>query len=695
MLELMAGAGSAEAVIAAVQSAADSIFIRIGGARSGALTEAALAKAVRYCRVRGCRVYAMLDTLVADNEAAAAAGLARRASELGVDALIAQDLGFIRIARAVEPDLPVFAGTRLGLHNAAGIEAARQLGVSRVFLPPELSLEEIAALAARSDVELAAAVQTQLCPARAGQCWLSAVLGEGSANRGNCSGPCSRRFSLGGRMDDRPLAQKDALLLEHLGRLEAAGVTAVSVGGGTERPEQLAKLVEVFSACIREGRGPSGAETDALDEIFARRAHTDAYLAGRPEDTAAGEQLPDRDAGRTAERAMAAERRGYGKRELRRVRVEFFAAAKPGRPLLAGVQDSDGNRAEYTGPVAGELPGVELTDKTVSEELARTKGTPYHCDRVLSFILPGCRVPPDAVAEARRSLVHSLSALRAQPPKRAHAALPRPEHGAAAPAERLAVCVETLSARQLSDELLELKPDWLYIPLEQVAAAAPQLERFAAAGVGVAAVLPRVIEDSELEETGRLLGAARNAGVSDALVGNLGHIALARLAGMAVRGDYGLNIFNSYALEAAAEAGLSSVTASFELRLEQMKGLSGAAELEIIGYGRLPVMLTERCIIKASARRCVCENGVKLSDEFGRAMPVLREYVCRNAVYGPDKVFMADRAEELRRSGAARMRLMFTNEGARECAAVTRACMGLSDYRPNGLTRGFYYKGVE
>ena len=196
MLELMAGAGSAEAVIAAVQSAADSIFIRIGGARSGALTEAALAKAVRYCRVRGCRVYAMLDTLVADNEAAAAAGLARRASELGVDALIAQDLGFIRIARAVEPDLPVFAGTRLGLHNAAGIEAARQLGVSRVFLPPELSLEEIAALAARSDVELAAAVQTQLCPARAGQCWLSAVLGEGSANRGNCSGPCSRRFSL-------------------------------------------------------------------------------------------------------------------------------------------------------------------------------------------------------------------------------------------------------------------------------------------------------------------------------------------------------------------------------------------------------------------------------------------------------------------------------------------------------------------
>ena len=117
--------------------------------------------------------------------------------------------------------------------------------------------------------------------------------------------------------------------------------------------------------------------------------------------------------------------------------------------------------------------------------------------------------------------------------------------------------------------------------------------------------------------------------------------------------------------------------------------------MEIIGYGRLPVMLTERCIIKASARRCVCENGIKLSDEHGRVMPIVREYVCRNAVYGPEKVYMADRRQELMNAGISRLRLLFTNEGARECVEVTKSCMGLSAYRPNGLTRGFYYKGVE
>ena len=95
-MEVLACAESAEAVIAAVQSGADAVYIRFGGR---GVTESALAKSVRYCRVRGCRVYAELDALVTDAETSAAAALAKRASELGVDALIAQDLGFVTIAR--------------------------------------------------------------------------------------------------------------------------------------------------------------------------------------------------------------------------------------------------------------------------------------------------------------------------------------------------------------------------------------------------------------------------------------------------------------------------------------------------------------------------------------------------------------------------------------------------------------------
>ena len=99
-------------------------------------------------------------------------------------------------------------------------------------------------------------------------------------------------------------------------------------------------------------------ELEELDALFARREFTDAYLDGRADDAAGTGDEPERDDIRTAERAMSAERRVYANRELRRVRVKFFIAAKHGRPLLAGIQDMDGNRAEYKGPVVGDVPGA-------------------------------------------------------------------------------------------------------------------------------------------------------------------------------------------------------------------------------------------------------------------------------------------------------------------------------------------------
>ena len=80
---------------------------------------------------------------------------------------------------------------------------------------------------------------------------------------------------------------------------------------------------------------------------------------------------------------------------------------------------------------------------------------------------------------------------------------------------------------------------------------------------------------------------------------------------------------------------------------------------------------------------------------FGGVYPVLREAVCRNALYGPMKVFLADRLDEVLLAGVSGMRLLFTNEGARECVEVAKSFLGKSEYRPNGLTRGLYYRGVD
>ena len=191
---------------------------------------------------------------------------------------------------------------------------------------------------------------------------------------------------------------------------------------------------------------------------------------------------------------------------------------------------------------------------------------------------------------------------------------------------------------------------------------------------------------------GRIVG---ENGVQEALVGNMGHIFFARRAGMRVRGDFGLNVFNSFTEEVLQQAGLVSATASFELRVAQIRDLAKSIDTEMIVYGRLPCMITEQCIIRNSAGRCNCSVPNNLADRRGALFPVLPAFGHRNQIFNAHKLYLADKHEDYETAGLWGVRLMFTTETPRECVAVTQSYLGLTDYRPNGLTRGLYYRGVE
>ena len=157
MIELLAPAGSPESVIAAVQNGADAVYLGLGdfNARRGAknFTDEEFAKAARYCRVRGCKVYVTLNTLVGDREMEAAVDAARLASDEGADGLIVQDLGMSAAIRRALPDIPLHASTQMSIHNLAGVEAAAELGCTRAVLSRELSLEQIREISRHASIE--------------------------------------------------------------------------------------------------------------------------------------------------------------------------------------------------------------------------------------------------------------------------------------------------------------------------------------------------------------------------------------------------------------------------------------------------------------------------------------------------------------------------------------------------------------
>ena len=299
----------------------------------------------------------------------------------------------------------------------------------------------------------------------------------------------------------------------------------------------------------------------------------------------------------------------------------------------------------------------------------------------------GLSLPVSAVNALRRDALAALTDARTVPPQRRELPVPPPpvEHCAAA-SPRFTVSVTT--AAQLSPELLALGPARVYVPLELLAAFTALPE----ADTQWCAVLPRVWRDRDEEELRRWLDHAKSLGVTAVLAGNIGHLSLVRDMGFAVYGDCGLNVFNGRSLDYLRKKGLSSACLSFELRFAQLRDLPKCLPAEAIVYGRLPLMITENCLIE-NAGACRCDRPNFLTDRTGAAFPLLPAYGHRTEIQNSRVLWLADRPE-YRRLGLAYARLRFTTETPEECVRVFRDY--LAGAAASGeFTRGLYERGVE
>lgn len=694
MIELLSPAGSPEGVIAAVQNGADAVYMGMGAfnARRGAknFTDEEFVKAVRYCHVRGCKVYVTLNTLVNDREMRDAVAAAKLASDAGADALIVQDLGMSYAIRCALPDIPLHASTQMSLHNLAGVEAAAEMGITRAVLARELSFEQIRFITKNASIETEVFVHGALCFCHSGQCYMSALIGRRSGNRGLCAQPCRLQYSLGGRMDDHPLSLKDNCLVDQIRRLEEAGVASLKIEGRMKRPEYTGIVTGVYAKAIREQRNPDKEEMELLEKTFSRQGFTQGYFIGDKLDMFGVRSEPDKD----ADKIFAAARKQYAEGEMRRVPVHFYTVLEKGEHIKAIAFDDDGHKAIATGPVPERAKRQGLTEQYLTEQMFKTGGTPYNCIENKAKAEPGLYLPASEINELRRKLIAQLSAEREKAPGRRTLRIPAPPVNVPAISDPARI-YQVRTAEQLTPELAELKPDYIYFPAMELAENFGPLRPFIDNGARPVAVMPRVITDDQSREVYAALEKLFDYGVNEALTGNLGHVFIARQAGMKVRGDFGLNAFNSYTLRVLQDAGFISATASFELRLAQIKAMAKPVDTELIIYGRLPLMVSDQCIIRQSAGRCNCQTPGQLSDRMGSVFPVVKEFGCRNVIYNAHKLYLADKRDDLYALGLWGLRMLFTTESPRECVEVAKGYLGLTDYKPNVLTRGLYYRGVD
>jgi putative protease len=206
-----------EALQAAVQNGANAVYLGCGmfNARQSAknFTPQTLLEAVKYCHIRGVAVHLTLNTLVSDRESQELSELIRHAALAGVDAFIVQDLNVVRLCQEIAPHIAVHGSTQMTVHNLSGVQLCAAMGMTRVVLSRELSREEIYYICKHSPIEIEVFAHGALCMCYSGQCYMSALIGGRSGNRGRCAQPCRQCYGYGRYQDKHPLSLKDSCLV--------------------------------------------------------------------------------------------------------------------------------------------------------------------------------------------------------------------------------------------------------------------------------------------------------------------------------------------------------------------------------------------------------------------------------------------------------------------------------------------------
>lgn len=661
--EILAPAGSMESLIAAVRCGANAVYLGTKGinARRGAtnFTFEELKQAVEYCHARDVKIYLALNILISDSERELAYKTVEAGLSLGVDAFIIQDLGLAKIIHSHFPTARMHASTQCSVNSPEGFKALEKMGFVRAVLPREMSLNEIKEIRQATDMELEMFVHGALCMCVSGQCYLSAMLGGRSGNRGLCAQPCRLGFSAdASRSCD--LSLKDLSLIGNINEIAQAGVVSLKIEGRMKRPEYVAAAV---TSCRKAIDGEySASDENTLKSVFSRTGFTDGYFTGERKDMFGTRQKEDVVAAKDVLKELS--HLYDNENPLVPIDIEFICKANRKAELTARAL---GKTVTVTGTVPEKAINKPMTEESVETRLAKFGNTQFYLNNITIDLDDGLILPASVINSMRREAVEMLDKVEIQP-------FTQMPYKAEKYKEK--DCTPYYTARFLNPDSIPDKHPFkrIFIPIWS------SDEDFVDNRAGVE--IPRGLFGMEEKLTKRL-EHLKKIGVRKALCSNLGAYSLAQKMGFEVYGDFGLNIFNSESAQL-----FNSPVLSFEATLEQTNRID-AKDTGIIGYGYLPLMLTRNCPIKNHLGCSRCTG--KLTDRKGFEFKVkCSPYPCVE-VLNPVPVYMGDRQKEIKTDF---IHFYFTDESKNQVEQIINLFKTGGQF-DGKYTRGLTYRGVE
>lgn len=680
--ELLSPCGGYESLTAALRSGADAVYVgtKNFSARHNAVNFTAdeLREAVRDCHKYGVLIYQAINTCIMDDELSRLALEIQLACEAGVDGLIIQDAAVRKIVQSCCPDMPIHASTQMTLHTENGILKAKELGFSRAVIARELPLEVIERLCSLG-IEIEAFVHGALCMSVSGQCYLSAMIGSRSANRGLCAGACRLPFSSVSKPNDKyALSLKDMSHARYADALSEAGVSSLKIEGRMKRPEYVAAATDA----LRSSLDGKSFDTERLRAVFSRSGFTDGYLTHRLGADMFGARVKE---DVTSANDVFPELRELYRRERKKftLDIDFFAALKNGIRMTA--TDGEHEVKLHSSEVQRAI-NRETDREAVIKQLSKLGDTVYELGTVSILVEGGLMIPASVLNELRRSAVSQLDEKRIEKRTRIKKfdslALPKP---LPKPKIRKAPALRVHVNKAIQLALMDISlVEKIIIPLGEAKA---YIDLGYPAEKAVLSLPRFTFNEKSVTDS---LKSAKSLGFKAIECTNMAHLKIAEELRLVALGGFGLNITNSLAALAYAEEGLSELTLSFELKASQLNNISSPVPTGAIVYGKLPLMLNVNCPIAAEVG---CKNCTgELIDRTGAKFPILcHKDLGYYELLNSQTMKLSNRLDDFNLDFAT---LYFTLESPEDANRVL-----LSYYNretPKGeYTKGLYYRGIE
>ncbi len=691
-VELLAPAGNFECLIAAVQSGADAVYIAgiKFGARSYAdnFDESALEKAVDYCHVRDVKVYVTVNTLVLDDEMQELCEYLIFLAKIGVDAIIVQDMGVLKVAQEIVPELPVHASTQMTIHNADGVKVLKKFGIRRVVLSRELSTEQIRKISERTDIELEVFAHGALCMCYSGQCLLSSIIGSRSGNRGKCAQPCRLQY----RINDLKhkafyMSLKDLCSLKHLHELIDAGVASFKIEGRMKGPAYVAAVVGIYRKYIDNPHEKIDyRDIELLDKIFNRGGLTDGYLTGnkgvemfalnKPEN-------PYRKGSNTLEKELLA---SVAKENIKKKLNAKIIIKENQKPVME--VDDEKVFVQY---IHNKLPEkaikTAVCEGTVVSQIEKTGGTSFEFSNISVQLDDGLFISAGELNKIRREALEKFSSELIRYFKR-EIAETEPEQISGKKFDNNSYVCEVTTVEQLK-AVVDMPFDKFYIPLWVIEKEHDITDKIKNKAV---IVLPAILTDIQQNMVVSKCLKLLESGYDGVMIHNISLVD--KFEEYSVYGGFRLNVFNSYSLKFLSSLKLKTIELSPELTLKQIKDMTKTSPVQVMVYGRLPIMVTENCIIK-NGDSCPCNGDNSITDRMGMSFPVIKDGdICRSVILNCKRTFMAFDIDKMKKAGINCFRIYFTDETVEECRRICDTFLFDGDFRPTNFTNGHFFKGV-